>query len=149
MSQRTYRILLTSEPEGGFTVNVPALPGCITFGENIEHSMAMAKEAIELYVETLQADGEPVPGDSQTFEYSLVLASSLAMTKAPSLSPDEIIRLPKKHGFELARTKGSHPIFKNKTSGKMTVVPMHKRDLPKGTMLSILKQAGIDKEELL
>ena len=31
----------------------------------------------------------------------------------------------------------------------MTIVPMHKRDLPKGTMLAILKQAGIDKEELL
>ncbi len=29
----------------------------------------------------------------------------------------------------------------------MTVVPMHKHDLPKGTMLAILKQAGIDKEE--
>ena len=57
MSQLTYRILLTRSPEGGFTVNVPALPGCITFGENIEHAMEMAKEAIELYVETLQADG--------------------------------------------------------------------------------------------
>jgi len=75
MSQLTYRILLTREPEGGFTVNVPALPGCVTFGENIEHAMEMAKEAIELYVETLQADGEPVPDDSQTLEYSLVLAS--------------------------------------------------------------------------
>jgi len=75
MAQLTYRILMTREPEGGFTVNVPALPGCITFGENIEHAMEMAKEAIELYVETLQADGEPVPDDSQTFEYSLVLAS--------------------------------------------------------------------------
>jgi len=57
MSQLTYRILLTLEPEGGFTVNVPALPGCVTYGESIEHAMAMAKEAIELYVETLQADG--------------------------------------------------------------------------------------------
>ncbi|MGV9012554.1 MAG: type II toxin-antitoxin system HicB family antitoxin [Flavobacteriales bacterium] len=75
MSQLTYRILMTREPEGGFTVNVPALPGCVTFGETIEHAMEMAKEAIELYVETLQADGEPVPDDSQTFEYSLVLAS--------------------------------------------------------------------------
>jgi predicted RNase H-like HicB family nuclease len=75
MSQLTYRILLTREPEGGFTVNVPALPGCVTFGENIEHAMEMAKEAIQLYVETLQADGEPVPDDSQTLEYSLVLAS--------------------------------------------------------------------------
>ena len=75
MSQLTYRILLTREPEGGFSVNVPALPGCVTFGENIEHAMEMAKEAIQLYVETLQADGEPVPDDSQTLEYSLVLAS--------------------------------------------------------------------------
>lgn len=57
MAQLTYRILMTREPEGGFTVNVPALPGCVTFGENIEHAMEMAKEAIELYVETLQADG--------------------------------------------------------------------------------------------
>ncbi len=71
------------------------------------------------------------------------------MTKTPSLTPDEIIRLLKKHGFELIRTKGSHQIFKNRASGKMTVVPMHKRDLPKGTMLAILKQAGIDKDELL
>ena len=71
------------------------------------------------------------------------------MTKAPSLTPDELIRLLKKHGFELVRTKGSHQIFKNRSTGKMTIVPMHKRDLPKGTMLAILKQAGIDKDELL
>ena len=75
MSQLTYRILLTPEPEGGYTVNVPALPGCITYGENIDHAMTMAKEAIELYVETLQAEVDPVPDDSKTFEYSLVLAS--------------------------------------------------------------------------
>jgi len=43
-------------PTTGFTVNVPALPGCVTFGESIEHAMEMAKEAIELYVESLQAD---------------------------------------------------------------------------------------------
>ncbi|MBS1937216.1 MAG: type II toxin-antitoxin system HicB family antitoxin [Bacteroidetes bacterium] len=58
MNQRTYRILLTQEPEGGYTVNVPALPGCITYGNDIEHAMAMAREAIELYVETLQAEGD-------------------------------------------------------------------------------------------
>jgi len=75
MSQLTYRVLLTREPEGGFTVNVPALPGCVTFGENIEHALEMAREAIALYVETLQAEGDTVPDDSQTFEYSLVLAS--------------------------------------------------------------------------
>ena len=73
MNQRTYRILLTQEPEGGYTVNVPALPGCITYGKDIEHAMAMAREAIELYVETLQAEGDLIPDDSRTLEYSLVV----------------------------------------------------------------------------
>lgn len=73
MSQFTYRILLTQEPEGGYTVNVPALPGCITFGDSIEHAMQMAKEAIQLYVETLQAEGDAIPDDSRTLEYSMVV----------------------------------------------------------------------------
>ncbi|MBK8500360.1 MAG: type II toxin-antitoxin system HicB family antitoxin [Flavobacteriales bacterium] len=75
MTQRTYRVLLTQEPEGGFTVTVPALVGCVTYGDSIDHALSMAKEAIELYVETLVAEGDPVPDDSRTFEYSLVLAS--------------------------------------------------------------------------
>ena len=73
MSQRTYRVLLTQEPEGGFTVSVPALPGCITYGESIDHALSMAKEAIELYVTTLKAEGDPIPDDNRTLEYSLVV----------------------------------------------------------------------------
>ena len=68
---RTYKLLLHKEPEGQYTVTVPALPGCITFGENIEHAIEMAKEAIELYIEELQDRGEPIPDDNNTFEYSL------------------------------------------------------------------------------
>jgi predicted RNase H-like HicB family nuclease len=49
---KAYKALLYTEPEGGFTVTVPELPGCITYGENVDHALAMAKEAIELYVET-------------------------------------------------------------------------------------------------
>jgi antitoxin HicB len=73
MAQHTYRILLTQEPEGGYTVNVPALPGCVTYGENIDHAMSMAQEAIELYVATLKAEGDPIPDDNRTLEYSLVV----------------------------------------------------------------------------
>ncbi len=73
MNQRTYRILLTQEPEGGYTVNVPALPGCTTYGNDVEHAMTMAREAIELYVETLQAEGDLIPDDSRTLEYSMVV----------------------------------------------------------------------------
>ncbi|RLD69807.1 MAG: type II toxin-antitoxin system HicB family antitoxin [Bacteroidetes bacterium] len=66
-----YKLLLYKEPEGQYTVSVPTLPGCITFGKNIEHAIEMAKEAIELYIEELEARGEEVPDDKNTLEYSL------------------------------------------------------------------------------
>jgi antitoxin HicB len=75
MATLTYRVLLHEEPEGGFTVTVPALPGCITYGDNLEHALAMAREAIEGYIELLREQNEPVPDDSKTLEYSLTLAS--------------------------------------------------------------------------
>ena len=74
MSQRTYRIFLTPEDEGGFSVSVPALPGCFTQGETIEEAIEMAREAISVYVESLEEDGEPIPDDSKSLEYSLTLA---------------------------------------------------------------------------
>jgi len=49
------RIHLRREPKGGYTVTVPTLPGCVTFGENIEDAIKMAKEAIELYIDDCSA----------------------------------------------------------------------------------------------
>jgi len=59
--QYTYKIVLRKEEEGGFTAIVPSLPGCITYGEDIDDTLAMAKEAIELYIEELQDRGEEIP----------------------------------------------------------------------------------------
>lgn len=70
----TYRIIFSQEPEGGYTVTVPSLPGCVTYGNNIDHAMEMAKEAIEGYIEVLKEQGEEVPDDSRSLEYSLTLA---------------------------------------------------------------------------
>ncbi len=62
MSSYQYTIILHPDPEeGGYTVTVPALPGCITQGETLEEAIAMAKDAIRLHVGSLIADGEPVP----------------------------------------------------------------------------------------
>ena len=74
--QYTYKIMLHKEPEGGFTVNVPALPGCITYGEDVDEAIAMAKEAIALYIGELQERGEDVFDDSNTLEYSLNLQTA-------------------------------------------------------------------------
>lgn len=60
--QYNYKLLLRNEPEGGYTVIVPALPGCITYGENVDVAITMAKEAIELYIEELKDHGELIPG---------------------------------------------------------------------------------------
>jgi antitoxin HicB len=62
MSQYSYTIILEPDPdEKGYTVSVPALPGCVTQGQTLEEAIAMAKDAIRLYIETLLAEGEPVP----------------------------------------------------------------------------------------
>lgn len=48
---KTFKLLLHKEKEGGYMVTVPNLPGCITYGEDIDDALAMGKEAIELYIE--------------------------------------------------------------------------------------------------
>ena len=66
MSGHHYTIILhPDEEQGGYTVTVPTLPGCITEGDSIEEAIAMAKEAIQLYIESLIIDGEPVPEEHE------------------------------------------------------------------------------------
>ncbi|HID28209.1 MAG TPA: addiction module toxin, HicA family [Methanosarcinales archaeon] len=70
------------------------------------------------------------------------------MPKLPSLTPQKIIKVLEKKGFVLDRIKGSHHIYYHPEMKRRVVVLLHKRDLPKGTLLEILKQAGISKKEL-
>jgi predicted RNase H-like HicB family nuclease len=66
MSKYEYTIILHPDTgEGGYTVTVPALPGCVTQGETLEEAIAMAKDAIRLYIETLVDEGEPVPEEQE------------------------------------------------------------------------------------
>ncbi|MBF0494875.1 MAG: type II toxin-antitoxin system HicB family antitoxin [Candidatus Omnitrophica bacterium] len=58
---RRFKIILEKEPNGGFSVSVPALPGCATQGETLEECLENAREAIELFLESLKEDNLPVP----------------------------------------------------------------------------------------
>ncbi len=59
---REYTIILDPDlDEGGYTVTVPALPGCVTEGDTLEEAIAMAKDAIAGYLESLKMAGEPIP----------------------------------------------------------------------------------------
>ena len=58
---REFEVVLQPEPEGGYSVFVPELPSVATQGESREEALAMAKEAIEGYLEVMQEDGLPIP----------------------------------------------------------------------------------------
>ena len=58
---RTYTFVFDPDPEGGFVVTCPALPGLVTHGPTIEEAREMARDAMEGYIEVLIQDGEEVP----------------------------------------------------------------------------------------
>ncbi|MCD5383062.1 type II toxin-antitoxin system HicB family antitoxin [Candidatus Gracilibacteria bacterium] len=53
-----FTILYQQEENGGYTVTIPELPGCISYGDTIEEAVIMAKEAAELYLEDYKIRGE-------------------------------------------------------------------------------------------
>ncbi|GAC1402948.1 MAG: hypothetical protein NVSMB56_17940 [Pyrinomonadaceae bacterium] len=56
-----YRVLIEQDEDGMFVSEVPTLPGCITQGETREKALENIKEAIAVYIESLEAHGEPIP----------------------------------------------------------------------------------------
>ncbi len=69
----SYRVVLRPEPEGGYTVLAPSLPGLVTFGDTIEEARAMALDAIEAYLKSLEKHGEELKDDSDTLESLLTV----------------------------------------------------------------------------
>jgi predicted RNA binding protein YcfA (HicA-like mRNA interferase family) len=72
------------------------------------------------------------------------------MQKLPRLSGKEVIKILSKVGFVSARQKGSHVILKKKTENETmtTVVPLHK-EVDRGTLLEIIRQAGLQRRQFL
>lgn len=68
-----YTVIYTSEPEGGFTVTVPSLPGCVTYGKDLNQAQKMAEDAIQLYLESLKKHHEPIPQGDRSFIGSIDL----------------------------------------------------------------------------
>ena len=61
MSIYRYTVIFESAEEGGYVVHVPALNGLATQGETLEEARAMARDAIEGYIECLKDKGLPIP----------------------------------------------------------------------------------------
>lgn len=72
------------------------------------------------------------------------------MSKLPAVSSSDLIRVVKKYGFVEHRQKGSHLHLKRDSDKRRITIPIHKgRDIPKGTLTAILKDANISIEEFL
>lgn len=56
-----YPMIFRPEPEGGYTVTCPALPGVTTYGKTKAEAREMARDAVKLYLEELIQSGEPIP----------------------------------------------------------------------------------------
>lgn len=71
------------------------------------------------------------------------------MPKLPAVRPRQVIRFLEQNGFVLDHTSGGHSIFYHPVLRRRAVVPRHNRDLPKGTLMSLLREAGFTREELI
>jgi predicted RNA binding protein YcfA (HicA-like mRNA interferase family) len=71
------------------------------------------------------------------------------MPKLPAVKPRQVIRFLEQQGFVLDHTSGSHFIFYHPVSRRRAVVPRHNRDLPKGTLMSLLRESGFSREEMI
>jgi predicted RNase H-like HicB family nuclease len=69
--EKTYTIVLHPEPEGGFTVRVPALPEIVSYGEDEKEALAMAKDAIELCLIHRTELGEDIPDSDGILVHSV------------------------------------------------------------------------------
>ena len=56
-----YRVLIEQDEDGVYVAEVPSLPGCISQGETREEALENIREAIAVYLESLEAHNEPVP----------------------------------------------------------------------------------------
>lgn len=66
-----YHLIFHPEKEGGFTVTVPALPGCVTYGKTLTKAKKMAGDAINGYIVSLQKHNELIPSDNESFIASI------------------------------------------------------------------------------
>lgn len=71
------------------------------------------------------------------------------MPKLPVFTPKELIKKLNKLGFEKDHTTGSHVVMYHSETDRRAVIPYHLKDLKRGTLHSLLKEAGISVDELL
>jgi len=71
------------------------------------------------------------------------------MPKLPAVKPRAVIQFLEQNGFALDHASGSHFVFYHPVSRRRAVVPRHNRDMPKGTLIALMREAGFTRDELI
>ena len=65
MRKLTYLAVFETDENPGIGVYFPDVPGCVSLGDNFDHALSMAKEALSLHIYGMEKDGEPLPARSE------------------------------------------------------------------------------------
>ena len=93
MESFIYTVILEKNEDGGYTVNVPALKGCVTQGNNIADSLSRAKEAIECHIEALTILGKEVPSDCDSVKLNTKHLSEVLVFKVVAQPQIELVEV--------------------------------------------------------
>lgn len=69
-----FNVIFQEEPEGGYTVIVPSLRGCVTYGKTLDEARVMAMDAIQGFVACMKNDDEEIPTDEKSFMSTINLS---------------------------------------------------------------------------
>jgi antitoxin HicB len=72
---REYRASIEANEHGSYTVTVPALPGLVTGGKDLEHARTMAKDAVRCYIEGLKKAKEPIPLERESAQVKISIVA--------------------------------------------------------------------------
>jgi antitoxin HicB len=87
----TYTVVLIPAEEGGYTVLVPALPGCVTEGDTLTEALLMAEDAIEGYLAVLAEDGDPIPDEGDSVSVKLGGAREAILRRVVAKVPEPCV----------------------------------------------------------
>ena len=81
----SYTVVLLPDSEGGYVVEVPALPGCVSYGHTLSEALLMVEDAIQGYLSVLLEDGDPIPKENSNITVKMGLGRE-AILQRVSLS---------------------------------------------------------------
>jgi len=126
-----YTVITHRAEEGGYWVEVPALPGCVSQAETVEEALAHVREAIETHLDALREDGQQAPQEEELF---------VGRVEVPSGEPPEMRAL---HGMACQAGQPSRDTGEMGTFGLRGDFPRHRpRRCPGGCEPDCVAVAG-------